>query len=577
MSNAIDLFQPGCDVSAVGTLSASVYVDGQLCDFLVPISITLAGEPVFSEAVLKMLPRRPKTTLHCGQRIVLKSVYDSGTGKVLPDETDVFAGLIEQIEIGRESKVTAKDYSARLKRITVYGQFVNDGNGNKIFIDSADTIFNPGGKGNSARQGGLFAAGCDGIMFSCADAIYYLLKNYILDGELVLPTLEQLKVLTEERSISDIDVTGLNLTAALSRCCRQAGLSFRFEPSMCEQLPAETIVFYKPGQGREIELNMQYDGEQLDISKTNIAEFQRKKFSSATNRYIVQGDYKIFEATFELVKGWNPALESNDYDRYSPVTNDNFNQVRDVWRKWVLNEAGDYSGEPYNQGSAFDFMKIFEGGKYLRTRRRFLPCLSCGNDGGSFGYYLEMSYTNGSYWWPYMSSFKVLLDQCGIWLSVEQFDSDMWFAILKGMLKVRITASVMADERIAYTVCDGAINSIREVADNVITLPRRFKYQKVSPWSVLKGNPSNEIDDTMAMAEFANNLCCSSSAVSEDLQIKTMTLNPYFRPGDRIVSSPDCSDVLDVLYDSRNICTIEKVYADYARQQTIITAVKKRK
>jgi hypothetical protein len=89
-----------------------------------------------------------------------------------------------------------------------------------------------------------------------------------------------------------------------------------------------------------------------------------------------------------------------------------------------------------------------------------------------------MSYTNGSKWWPYMSSFKVLLDQCGIWLSVEQFDSDMWFAILKGVLKVRITASVVSDQRINYIAADGALGSIIPVVDKIITLPGRFKYQK---------------------------------------------------------------------------------------------------
>ena len=63
----------------------------------------------------------------------------------------------------------------------------------------------------------------DAEVFSCADAIYYLLCSYIPQGELVIPTLEQLNSLTCERSIIDVDVTGLNLIDALRRCCGQEG------------------------------------------------------------------------------------------------------------------------------------------------------------------------------------------------------------------------------------------------------------------------------------------------------------------------------------------------------------------
>jgi hypothetical protein len=309
----------------------------------------------------------------------------------------------------------------------------------------------------------------------------------------------------------------------------------------------------------------------------------KKNFSPVTHRYIVQGDYKIYEATFELVKAWDPALEENDYDRYSPISNENFNEVRDVYRKWCLNEAGGYSVSPYNQGPAFDFSKIFEEDSFLRQRRRFLPALTCSKDGTSIGYYLEISYTGGSRWWSYMSSFKILLDQCGIWLSAEQLDADVWFAILKGLLKFRITASVCADERINFTVADGPVNSTVEVVDKVITLPRRFKYQKVSPYSTFVNNSdesfssANQKDDTELLVEFAQGLSESGGFKTELLQIKTMVLSPFFNPGDRVKTCADSRDILGVKYDNRSICWLEKIEMDFTNQQTILTAVKKRK
>jgi len=395
---------------------------------------------------------------------------------------------------------------------------------------------------------------------------------------LIIPTLQQLESLTCSQKIIDVDVTSLNLADALRRCCGQLGLRFKFVPNPSATGPAEAIVFFKPELCRNIELNCQWPGQRINAAKTNLAEITAKKnYAPITHRYIVQGDYKIYEATFELVKSWDPALEEHDYDKYSPLSNENFNEVRDVWRKWCLNEAGDYSASPYNQGPAFDFSKIFENDNYIQKRRRFLGALTGTQDGESIGYYLEVSYTNGSYWWPYMDSFKVLLDQCGVWLSAQQLDMDMWFAILKGVLKFRLTASVMSDERLSFTVADGPVNSTAEVIDKVITLPRRFKYQKVSPYSIFDGATAKQLDDTQALAGFANNLASAGGFETEQMQLKTLCLSPVFTVGDGIITSPDSRDIVGVKYDNRSISRIEKVQMDFANQQTILTTVKKRK
>ncbi len=605
MSNRIDFFQPQHNELSVGSCAVSVYLDGQWCDFLVAEKITLAANPDFGEAVLcyhpsnkDWLPEEVNSHVRCGQKIVLKSVYDTGIGVTTPDQIPIFAGFVDGIETkdtSDEQKVTiiVKDFSARLRRKMVYGRNIYSDSGQPVFLAGIETVFNPEGKPNASRQNILqngrsfkaFSADeSESDYFDCAEAIYYLLCSYVPTGELVIPALEQLKALSGGRKIIDVDVTGLNLIDALVRCCAQAGLRFKFVPSPGETAPPQAIVFFKPECCREVELNCQWPGQVIDISKTTIASVTGKKnFSPVTHRYIVQGDYKIYEATFELVKGWDSALEENDYDRYSPISNENFNEVRDVYRKWCLNEAGDYSQSPYNQGAAFDFSKIFENGLYIRQKRRFLPALTCGKDGTSIGYFLEVSYTGGSRWWPYMSSFKILLDQCGIWLSVEQLDADLWFAILKGLLKFRITASVMADERISFAVADGPVNSTIDVVDEVITLPRRFKYRKVSPYSIFVNNSdenlsfANQADDTELLVEFAQSLSDSGGFKTEQLQIKTMVLSPVFSPGDRVKTCADSRDILGVKYDNRSICWLEKVEMDFANQQTIFTAVKKRK
>ncbi len=605
MLNRIDFFQPQYNELSAGAITASVYLDGQWCDFLIAERIMLAADPDFSCAVLNYYPKdnsllseEVNSLVRCGQKVVLKSVYDAGIETVSPEELPIFAGFIEQIDTDISSNrqtvtIIAKDFSSKLGRKTIYGRNIYLDSGQSVFLAGVETVFNPQGKPNASKQnilrnGRSFKAFCadesESNYFDCADAIYYLLCSYVPSGELVIPALERLKALSEGCKIIDVDVTGLNLIDALARCCSQAGLRFKFVPSLVETVSSEAIVFFKPKCCREVELNCQWPGEIIDISKTTVAQVSAKKnFSPVTHRYIVQGDYKIYEATFELAKAWDPALEENDYDRYSPITNESFNEVRDVYRKWCLNEAGDYSVSPYNQGPAYDFSKIFENGLYIRQRRRFLPALTCSKDGTSIGYYLEVSYTGGSCWWPYMSSFKILLDQCGIWLSAEQLDADVWFAILKGLLKFRITASVMADERVSFTIADGPVNSTIEVVDKIITLPRKFKYQKISPCSIFLNDSdgifssANQKDDTKLLVEFARGLSESGGFETGLLQIKTIVLSSIFSPGDKIITSPDSRDIFGVKYDNRSICWLEKVEMDFTNQQTILTAVKKRK
>ena len=102
----------------------------------------------------------------------------------------------------------------------------------------------------------------------------------------------------------------------------------------------------------------------------------------------------------------------------------------------MLNEAGDYSGAPYNQGEAFD----------------------------------------------------VLLEECGIYLSVTQLDSASWYAIKKDMLRFRITASVIGDDRLEACVSDGPLEASRRVRVEVMNLGNEFKYRQVTPASIFYGN-----------------------------------------------------------------------------------------
>jgi hypothetical protein len=342
-------------------------------------------------------------------------------------------------------------------------------------------------------------------------------------------------------------------------------------------------VFYKNGTGRTVELNCQRAGEQLSISKTNIAALSsRRNFWPVTHKYIGQGDFKVYEATFELVRAWDPADEDTDYDKFSPSTNPDFHQIKDVYRKWCLNEAGDYSDAPYNEGDSFDFSKVFESSNFAHRRRRFWPALTTDKQGKSLGYFLQVSFDNGLHWWQYLYAFNNLLDECGVWLSSDRLDTNTWIAALKGALKFRITVSVVSDERLSCVVADGPVGSTAPVVEHVITLPRQFKYRKVSSLSIFAnvsdgtlGVP-DEADDSVALYEFVRKRALAGAEVIETFDVQMPHLVFDYRVGDRVTSSPESRDLLACRSDNRSTSCIERVQVDFTRQCTNLKIVRKR-
>ncbi len=201
----------------------------------------------------------------------------------------------------------------------------------------------------------------------------------------------------------------------------------------------------------------------------------------------------------------------------------------------------------------------------------------------SLSYFLEVSFDNGLHWWQYLYAFNNLLDECGVWLSSDLLDIDTWVAALKGVLKFRITASVVSDERLSCVVADGPMNSVVPVVDHIITLPRQFKYRKVSNRSVFAnsseeslGTP-NEIDDTTALYEFLRKRAGSVSEIIETVDVQTPCLAFDYRVGDAVTCSPESQDLLSCRGDNRSVSRITRVQMDFRNQCTNLKIMRQRK
>ncbi len=607
MSNRIDFFQSAKGGLSLPAATVSVLLDGTLCTDLEVIEIVRSGWPEFGWAKLAYNPaaqqdanwmpaEQVETKFAMGKPLCIRQIYNGIPPGAATFSLSIFEGHIEGIETRLDSdsekvEIIAKDFSAALSRITVYGQRLTDNGGSTLFLAGLNTVFNHDGQVNASCSpaeinGKNYTVFCaeasQSKFFSLSEIIDYLLCEYLPVGCLQTPKIEQLRALTENQSIRDLDVTGLNLLEALHHCCERAGLKFKFAPRLDETGPRQAIIFYKNDTGRVVELDCQQRGEQISISRTNIATISSKKnFWPVTHKYIGQGDFKVYEATFELVKAWDPTDEDMDYEIFSPSTNPDFYKIKDVYRKWCLNEAGDYSNAPYNQGEAFGFSKIFQSNNFVRRQRRFWPSLSTDKNRKSLGYFLQVSY-DGVNWWQYLHAFNNILDECGIWISSDQLDVDTWIASLKGALRFRITASVISDERLSCEVADGPVGSAAPVVQHIITLPRQFKFRKVSGQSIFANDSDgtlgvpDEVDDSAALYEFVRHKAIASSEIIETAKIQTLSLVFDYRVGDMISTSPQSRDLLSCRSDNRSTCRIERVQMDFKKQCTNLKIVRQR-
>lgn len=599
MSNRIDFFEPTNTELALPAASAAVFVDGGLCSYLEVLEIVRGGWPEFGWAKLAVnfaafdgdvssADEFLENEVFMGSNISIQRFFNPISPGAAVDGFSIFEGQVERIDTtfgaeGKRVEITARDYSVNVQRVTVYGRRIGNPDGLTMFLPGFDTVFNEDGMANATEKIFQYAGrscrffetdNSDARFWSVADVIHYLLCENLSDGQLQIPTVEQLESLTGRLTAQQTDVTGLSLLEALHRCCQSCGLRFKFVPRLEPAGPKQSIVFYKEGFGRSVELCCQSSGGRLSISKTNIAGIKsRIDFWPVTHKYIGQGDFKVYEATFELVKAWDPALEDINYDKFCPSTNPEFYKVRDVYRKWCLNEAGDYSGTPYNQGDAFDFSKIFEGGDFVGRKRRFWPALTADKKGRSLGYFLEVSYDDGVYWWQYLYAFDNLLDECGIWLSSDQLDVNTWVAALKGVLRFRITASVISDERLSCSVAAGAVDSAAPVTGHLFCLPRQFKYRKVSGKSIFAnskdpslGNP-DEVDDTDRLYQFLRQKARNFVQTIGNADIHTPYIVMDYEPGDVVRPGPDGRDIIG-LHNNRDIISIEQVRIDFKNQCT---------
>ena len=331
---------------------------------------------------------------------------------------------------------------------------------------------------------------------------------------------------------------GLYLPDILDQLLTPFGFSWRVHYGNRGQ---RFIRFFALGRGRFRQVKLQSPGAEADVDKSHIeaADLKTDLAQALINRVTVQGDYNVVESTFELLPGWDAANDAtgtilDDFDTLSSDHPDWKTKLylRDVWRKWVLNEAGDYS-----RHRLYNFAPMLGSGNYTPRRRPLQPCIAFDKTenlpvGGRHGMILEWYDTTAAEWKPAADlgahcTWSPLDREAGIYFSGE-FPPELLMhqaitatGVDATQSRLRITASVRADVRIqiAQTNPQSLLADERGI---VIDGPNRWQYRfihgdSINVAKIRRGELlSTAVDDRPNMLAFANEILAQWSGASVD-------------------------------------------------------------
>lgn len=374
-----------------------------------------------------------------------------------------------------------------------------------------------------ARTTRVFDCSATSSPWTVADALAYLLAA--MPQSVTGPGMDELEALAGDIVLEPMSLDARPFADAICAVAAKGGLAIRAGGD------ASTLEFYRPGrQGRRRTVCLQPEGSLLSAGTTNLWQAEIKFARRPSNRGVVAlGATKLYEATFELARGWDASRQTDRWRDSTASGSDNWLVRKDVFRQWVLNEDGRYDQAPWLL-PAYDLASISAEDFTCRRPRRFMPCLSTGADGASVGIVVEY-YLPGQPWQRWTGPMQVASDQCAIYLGGDALPADFFQAAKAGTLMVRVTGTVESDQRLATT-----IKGDPSLPQQMIDARHVARWRKVHASSVLGaaslGQPL-EIDDSAALAAMARR-AHESSAGATEARIQTPRPDSSFTLGDVI-------------------------------------------
>lgn len=327
------------------------------------------------------------------------------------------------------------------------------------------------------------------------------------------------------------------------------------------------------------------DSRSMRFTLTNVEEWKiDTTVTSVANEVQVLGDFKEFEITTELYRGWAESEDSLTATELTQSTGSSWSAHQRAWRLWVANEGGDYCATRTTTApipSTPPDWSSFMGGEYIPRRREPLDCLTCWKDDAD-GEPLRRRppfiewYAPGDTWEPLPNGWgeTVLTDQCAVMFAGDLPPAEL---IARGSnARLRMTFSVRSDERLIGTSTreSSSVNGRTNVL--VVNAEDRYTYKKIvqiTPYnSILLGTAdSKENDDTTFIGNYANYLRAVEDAAVMRGQVTLNTLNLALKVGQTVteISGRNVSlNRMSKTSKTKKYMQILSVTHDHQRQQT---------
>lgn len=369
-------------------------------------------------------------------------------------------------------------------------------------------------------------------LWTLGRAIHYLLwslnssETYITN-----PSLAEILLAVDDATaeFSGVQLArGLFLSEALDQVLGPWGYRWRISRTA----GSREFKFFRRGfSGTIVTVKHQAAGAALDLVDSSAAEVNVKfDVAPTVNQITACGDFAQYELTAELLRAWPESQDSlADGDAAELArSHENFDDHPDAYRKWVLNEAGDYIGLrpeitgvfPTATRTALSSAGILTD-LYPPRRRGLLPTLTLGADGITpIGQVrgVEVEYSNYLYgqpgepeWLPLSdTACEILEHEAGIYLSGERLPEMM---LSQGTsLKVRVTFTLETDYRLRAVASRQSSSPHPDVVPAVLTVGDRFHARIVTSLSKYEADvhadpptrESLEQNDSAAIQTWAN-------------------------------------------------------------------------
>lgn len=476
-------------------------------------------------------------------------------GGVLPGterrDLVIFEGRIARVDLGlgpdgEALRFEAEDLAAELLRRRIGGQRLRTSSGEAGVLGGLALGFNLDGQANASdtpydpgagEPYTIFAPGShEGPAWTLAEAVAHLLAEYGQSDVVGAPPPTEVRSALSDTVLRNVRLEGRTLGEALDALLELAGGVTTISVEPHESGVSRRLEIITPNHAPACWLAHQGVGQCFNPAATHFSDLAvTMRFEDAPRRYVARGDRKVYESTFDLSRGWAEGLGSYDPEDFNPSRNPNFDGVRDVFRKWVLNESGQYTGSPYNSGPAADLSAVFEGAAYAPRHRRFLECLSCDALGRSFGVYVEVSLDAGSTWQRMAMAARILRHECGLYLTDDPLPAPFIAAAMRDLVRIRVTAAIESDSCILVEHSEPGTADLPGRTRH-LNVPAAYRYRKRAPTSRFCGQaPADEVDDTSRLQEFVSAAWDADRRCPVPAHIEVPWLALGYRIGQRVL------------------------------------------